>query len=163
MKNRKKNVFYLSKVEISEILSKKKCYMDSQAVCIEALKIVQKYRKWICIDAIVDIAKILSIPVCDVEGVATFYCHIFRKPVGRNVIRYCDSVVCFINGYSNIENQLIRSLGIQPGETTSDYQFTVLPTCCLGACDKGPVMLINENLYTNLTSKVVLDLLDKYK
>ncbi|VFP85734.1 NADH-quinone oxidoreductase subunit E [Buchnera aphidicola (Cinara pseudotaxifoliae)] len=156
-------MFYLSKIEISEILLKKKCYVDSQSVCIEALKIVQKHRQWICADAIIEIAKLLSIPVCDVEGVATFYCHIFRKPVGRNIIRYCDSVVCFINGYHNIKNQLMRSLGIKSGETTSDCQFTLLPTCCLGACDKGPVMLINENLYTNLTSKIVLDLLDKYK
>ncbi|VFP78086.1 NADH-quinone oxidoreductase subunit E [Buchnera aphidicola (Cinara cuneomaculata)] len=156
-------MFLLSSSEISEILLKKKSYRDSRAVCIEALKIVQKYRKWVSNDAIIAISKILSIPVCEVEGVATFYCHIFRKPVGHYVIRYCDSVVCFINGYRNIENQLITSLGIDPGETTSDRRFTLLPTCCLGACDRGPVILINENLYTHLTSTKIIDLLDKHK
>ncbi|VFP88044.1 NADH-quinone oxidoreductase subunit E [Buchnera aphidicola (Cinara piceae)] len=156
-------MFHLSQSEISEILLKKKCYINSRAACIEALKIVQKNRRWICKDAIIAISKILSIPACEVEGVATFYCHIFRKPVGRHVIRYCDSVVCFINGYINIKNQLISSLGIRPGQTTNNGCFTLLPTCCLGACDKGPVMLIDENLYTHLTSKVIKDLLDKYK
>ncbi|VFP81025.1 NADH-quinone oxidoreductase subunit E [Buchnera aphidicola (Cinara kochiana kochiana)] len=156
-------MFRLSSLEISEILLKKKCYRDSRAVCIDALKIVQKHRKWVCSNSIIAISELLSIPVCEVESVATFYCHIFRKPVGFHVIRYCDSVVCFINGYRKIENQLISTLNIQPGETTSNNQFTLLPTCCLGACDKGPVMLVDENLYTNLTSTKVLELLDKYK
>nr|WP_232036856.1 NADH-quinone oxidoreductase subunit NuoE [Buchnera aphidicola] len=156
-------VFYLSQSEISEILLKKKCYVNPRAACIEALKIVQKNRKWICKDAIVAIAEILSISACDVEGVATFYCHIFRKPVGNHIIRYCDSVVCFINGYHNIESELISRLHIYPGQTTRDGCFTLLPTCCLGACDKGPVMLIDKVLYTHLTVKGIKDLLDKYK
>lgn len=156
-------MFYLSQSEISEILLKKKFYIDARAVCIEALKIVQKNRGWICKEAIIAISKILSISECDVEGVATFYCHIFRKPVAKYVIRYCDSVVCFINGFYNVEKQLVSSLDICPGETTLDYRFTLIPTCCLGACDKSPVMLINEQLYTHLTPKKVLYLLDKHK
>nr|WP_154101261.1 NADH-quinone oxidoreductase subunit NuoE [Buchnera aphidicola] len=154
---------YLKQSEISEILLKKKCYIDARAACIEALKIVQKNRRWVSPEAISDIAKILSISECDVEGVATFYCHIFRQPIGRYLIRYCDSVVCFINGYCDVEKQLVCSLGIKSGETTKDHRFTLLPTCCLGACDKGPALLINEQLYTNLNSKKIVNVLEKYK
>ncbi|ABJ90577.1 NADH dehydrogenase I chain E [Buchnera aphidicola BCc] len=156
-------MFELSKLEISKILKKKKCYVNSQAACIEALKIVQEHRKWICKDSIIAISKILSIPACEVESIATFYCHIFRKPVGRNIIRYCDSVVCFINNFKSIKKKLKYILNISPGETTSDCRYTLLPTCCLGACDKGPVMLVNKTLYTRLTSKMLINILDKYK
>ncbi|VAX76375.1 NADH-quinone oxidoreductase subunit NuoE [Buchnera aphidicola] len=153
-------MFHLSQSEISEILLKKKCYINSRAACIEALKIVQKNRGWVCRDAIISISKLLSISACEVEGVATFYCHIFRKPVGQYVIRYCDSMVCFINGCNDIKNQLMSILDINLGETTKDFTFTLLPTCCLGACDKGPVILINKKLYTHLNSEIIIDILD---
>ncbi|AEH39695.1 NADH dehydrogenase I chain E [Buchnera aphidicola (Cinara tujafilina)] len=134
-----------------------------RAVSIEALKIVQKNRKWICTDAILSIATILGISAEEVEGVATFYCHIFRQPVGRNIIKYCDSVVCFINGYLDIEKKLMQLLKIKIGETTQDGRFTLLPTCCLGACDKSPVLLINEDIHHNLTGDCISHLLEKYK
>ena len=66
------------------------------------MKIVQKKRGWISDQAIYAIAEILQINPSDVEGVATFYSQIFRQPVGRNIIRYCDSVVCFLTGYKKI-------------------------------------------------------------
>lgn len=156
-------MFRLSSTEILAINEKKKCYLDARAVSIEALKIVQKSRKWISKDSIIAIANILGISAAEVEGVATFYCHIFRQPVGRNIIRYCDSVVCFINGYLEIEEKLVKFLNIQSGETTKNGKFTLLPTCCLGACDKGPVLLINEDIYHNVTRDQVSCLLEKYK
>ena len=70
-----------------------------RAASIEALKIVQKQRGWVPDGAINAIAEVLGIPASDVEGVATFYSQIYRTPVGRHVIRYCDSVVCHITGY----------------------------------------------------------------
>lgn len=156
-------VFQLSKKEILEINLKKKCYLDNRAVSIEALKIVQKNRKWICMEAIIAISNLLGISTAEVEGVATFYSHIFRKPVGRNIIKYCDSVVCFINGYLKIEEKLMCLLNVNIGETTRDKRFTLLPTCCLGACDKGPVLLINEDIHHNITKDSISCLLEKYK
>jgi len=88
--------FVLSAEERDAIEHEKHHYEDPRAASIEALKIVQKKRGWVPDGAIYAIAEVLSIPASDVEGVATFYSQIFRQPVGRNVIRYCDSVVCHI-------------------------------------------------------------------
>ncbi len=92
-----------------------------------------------------------GIPASDVEGVATFYSQIFRQPVGRHVIRYCDSVVCHITGYQGIQSAIESHLKIKPGQTTFDGRFTLLPTCCLGNCDKGPNMMIDEDTHSHLT------------
>lgn len=156
-------MFKLTKYEISQIEFKKKCYPYPAAAAIEALKIVQKNHKWISSQAIISIAKILKISAVELESIATFYCHIFRKPVGRNIIQYCDSMVCFINGYRDIELKLKKILKIEPGQTTIDNRFTLLPTCCLGACHQGPALLINNDLHILISSSIISTLLEKYK
>lgn len=93
--------FELSAAEREAIEHEKHHYEDPRAASIEALKIVQKQRGWVPDGAIYAIADVLGIPASDVEGVATFYSQIFRQPVGRHVIRYCDGVVCHITGYQD--------------------------------------------------------------
>ncbi len=127
------------------------------------MKIVQKKRGWISDQAIYAIAEILQIKPSDVEGVATFYSQIFRQPVGRNIIRYCDSVVCFLTGYKTIKIALEDYLKIKIGETTKDNRFTLLPVCCLGNCDKSPTIMINEDTYSFLTPESIPHLLESYK
>ena len=100
--------FELSEAERAAIEHEMHHYEDPRAASIEALKIVQKQRGWVPDGAIYEIAKVLGIPASDVEGVATFYSQIFRQPVGRHVIRYCDSVVCHITGYQGIQLSLIH-------------------------------------------------------
>ena len=136
---------------------------DDYRIVEEALKIVQKQRGWVPDGAIHAIADVLGIPASDVEGVATFYSQIFRQPVGRHVIRYCDSVVCHINGYQGIQAALEKKLNIKPGQTTFDGRFTLLPTCCLGNCDKGPNMMIDEDTHAHLTPEAIPELLERYK
>ncbi len=101
--------FELSEAERAAIEHEMHHYEDPRAASIEALKIVQKQRGWVPDGAIYAIAKVLGIPASDVEGVATFYSQIFRQPVGRHVIRYCDSVVCHITGYQAFRLRLRRS------------------------------------------------------
>lgn len=154
--------FKLSQEEREAIEQEKHQYEDNRAVSIEALKIIQRHRGWVSDDAIEVIAQVLNIPSSDVEGVATFYSNIFRQPVGRYVIRYCDSVVCYITGYREIQAVLEQLLNIKPGQTTLDGRFTLLPTCCLGNCDKGPTMMINDDTYINLVPKDIGPLLEQY-
>ena len=90
----KEEVFVLSDSAREAIEHEKHHYEDPRAASIEALKIVQKEHGWVPDGAIYAIAEVLDIPAADVEGVATFYSQIFRQPVGRHIIRYCDSVVC---------------------------------------------------------------------
>ena len=126
-------------------------YDDARAASIDALKIVQKRHGWVPDEAIAAIAGILEIPAADVEGVATFYNLIFRKPVGRHVILICNSVSCFVMGYPGLREHLRARLGIDFGETTADGRFTLLPMVCLGDCDRAPAMMIDDHLYDELT------------
>ena len=134
-----------------------------KAACIEALKIVQQHRGWISDESIHDIAGYLEMSAEEVDSVATFYNLIFRKPVGRNVILLCDSISCWVMGYDNIKLNLTEKLGIQYGETTSDERFTLLPNPCLGTCDHAPAMMIGNDLYRDLETGKLDEILDKYK
>ncbi len=157
-----KDTFVLGIEERDAILHEKQHYEDARAVSIEALKIVQKKHGWVPDGAIQAIADVLGISASDVESVATFYSQIFRQPVGRHVIRYCDSVVCYITGYQHIQAAIENKLGIKPGQTTADGRFTLLPTCCLGNCDKGPTMMIDDDTHTELKPQEIEWLLEQY-
>ena len=154
--------FELSETERSAIEHEMHHYEDSRAASIEALKIVQKQRGWVPDGAIPAIAEILGIPDSDVEGVATFYSQIFRQPVGRHIIRVCDSMVCYIGGHESVVQSISRQLGIGLGETTPDGRFTLLPVCCLGNCDKAPAMMIDDDTFGDLRPDGVAKLLEAY-
>nr|WP_317450654.1 NADH-quinone oxidoreductase subunit NuoE [Phytohalomonas tamaricis] len=154
--------FVLSDEERTAIEHEMHHYENPRAASIEALKIVQKRRGWVPDGAIYAISDVLGIPSSDVEGVATFYSLIFRQPVGRHVILLCDSMTCYINGYEEIRDTLKRELGIVPGQTTADGRFTLLPVCCLGNCDKGPTMMVDEDTHSHLDAAGVIKLLEAY-
>jgi NADH-quinone oxidoreductase subunit E len=137
-------------------------YPLKQSVCIDALKIVQKHRGWVSDGTLADVAQFLQMSTDQLDGVATFYNLIFRKPVGRHVIFYCDSVSCWLLGCNRLRDDLSQKLGIQPGQTTADGKFTLLPIVCLGACDHAPVMMIDSDLHRDVTLQNVGGILEKY-
>jgi len=137
-------------------------YDDARAAVIEALKIVQKRQGWVPDGAIPAIGAVLGIPAADVEGVATFYNLIFRQPVGRHVIKVCDSISCFLTGYDALREALQQRLGIRLGQTTPDNRYTLLPICCLGACDRGPVLMIDDDTHFNVSPDTLAPVLEAY-
>ncbi len=147
------------KREIGEELGK---YPTKRAAGPEALKIVQRYRGWVSDDSLRDVARYLELSEEELDSVATCYNYIFRKPVGRHIIVLCDSVVCWALGYDGILAHLQQRLGIQMGQTTRDKRFTLLPAACLGACDQAPVMIVDEQLYVELTPAKVDEILEHY-
>lgn len=153
----------LSTEEQHEIRAEMAHYPDKKSVCIDAMKIIQRHRGWVSDESLRDIAGYLEMSVDDLDGVATFYNLIFRKPVGRHVIMVCDSVSCWIMGSKRTCEHLTSKLEIQLGETTADNRFTLLPTVCLGACDHAPVMMIDENLHRDLDLQKLDRVLDEYK
>lgn len=135
---------------------------QKRAAAPEALKIVQRQRGWISEEALRDTAAALDMTSAELDDVATFYNLIFRKPVGRHVILICNSVSCFVMGYTGLRAHLRARLGIDFGETTADGRFTLLPVVCLGDCDRAPAMMIDEQLYDNLTPERIDDVLARY-
>lgn len=145
--------------EIEDLLSH---YDHKQAACVEALKVVQAHRGWVADENLRDVAELLDMTPDEVDGLATFYSLIFRRPVGKHVIVVCDSVSCWILGYEELVRHVEERLGIQMGQTTADGQFTLLPIPCLGACDRGPAMMIDAELYTNLDKDKIDNILQQY-
>ncbi len=135
-------------------------YPHKQAATIEALKIVQKYQGWVSDGKVKAIAELLETSADQIDSVATFYNKIYRRPVGKTVLAVCDSVSCWIMGSPKIMKHTCKKLNIQPGQTTEDGRFTLLPTPCLGACDKGPVLMNGEELVTQLTQEKIDKIID---
>jgi NADH-quinone oxidoreductase subunit E len=152
----------LSPEEQAEIEAEFPNYPNRSAVCIDALRIVQKHRGWISDEALAAISEFLGVSKADLDGLATFYNLIFRRPVGRHVIYLCDSVSCWMMGAQQICRDLCEQIHIRPGESTPDGRFTLLPIVCLGACDHAPAMMIDEDLHGDLTTKTIGRILERY-
>ena len=153
----------LTEEERREIEAELLRYPQKRAVCIEAMKIVQRRHGWVSDEALRDIAQILEMTPDELDSVATFYNLIFRRPVGRHVILVCDSVSCWILGYERLRERLSAHLGIDLGQTTSDGRFTLLPIVCLGTCDHAPALMIDNDLYRDLTPEQLDQILAKYE
>ena len=149
--------------EREEIEAELTRYPTKEAVCIDAMKIVQRHRGWVSDESVRDIAELLELSPADLDGVATFYNLIFRKPVGRHVVMLCNSVSCWILGYERMREHLTKRLGIEFGGTTPDNRFTLLPIVCLGACDHAPAMLVDNELHTDLGPDRIDEVLEAYK
>ena len=154
---------FLTEAEVSEIEHEKTLYPDNQAVGLEALKIVQNHQGWVSDESLLAIAEYLDLSVADLEGVATFFNLIYRQPVGRNVILYCDSVSCWICRGDDIKNYLSERLSIDYGQTTEDNEFTLIPVPCLGDCNNAPVMMVGQDLHRNLTKAGIDEIIDQYR
>lgn len=158
-----KGTIVLTDDEKREILKEIGQGPTGQAACLEALKIVQKHRRWVPDEAVAELAPLLGMTPAELDSVATFYPFIFRRPVGRHVILVCDTVTCWIMGYETLLAHLTKRLGITMGQTTPDGRFTLLPVSCLGACDHAPAMLVDRELHGNLTIEKIDRILDGYR
>jgi NADH-quinone oxidoreductase subunit E len=148
--------------EREEIEAKLADYPNTQAVAIEALLIIQRHQGWVSDEKLRDLSDFLRLSVANLDGVATFYNLIRRRPVGRHVALICDSVSCWIMGSEKIRDHLCSRLGTPLGGTTSDGQFTLLPIVCLGACDHAPAMMIDSTLHEDLDEPKIDKILAHY-
>jgi NADH-quinone oxidoreductase subunit E len=149
--------------ERREIETEMKRYPTRQAVCVDAMKIVQRHRGWISDESLHDIAALLQMTVDELDGVATFYNLIFRRPVGRHVILVCNSVTCWMLGADRVREQLSAASGAGVGGTSADDRFTLLPIVCLGACDHAPAVMIDRDLHADVDPARVGELLTRYR
>ena len=125
-------------------------------------KVKEKYR---CIDseAMQLIADVLGIHPVEVYAVATFYAFLKPETEGRLVFRLCRTLSCELEGKDEVAARLQSDLGIGFGETTPDELFTLEWANCMGLCDQGPAMLVNETVYTALTPEKVGDIVADYR
>jgi len=138
-------------------------YPDRRAAAATAMRVVQRYRGWLSNEALADLGEYLSLSVEELDGLATFANGLFRRPVGRHVVLVCDNFACWALGYAELREAIETQLGVGMGETTADGRFTLLPIVCLGACDRGPAMMVDADLHGPVVPHGVAAILDAYE
>lgn len=123
--------------------------------------IVQEQR-FLSEDAMMAVAKALDLSTADVYGTASFYTFLDTVPRGKNIIRVCKTISCHMTGKDEIIETLEDLLKVKVGETTHDQNFTLLTANCLGWCHKGPVMLLNDEVYPELTPGKATEIIEGY-
>jgi NADH:ubiquinone oxidoreductase subunit E len=126
------------------------------------MQAVVEREKYLSELSMIEIAREIDVPASEVYGTATFYSFIETKPAGRYVIRICKTITCAMKGKNQVLFAIQDMLKIKLGETTPDKRFSLLETNCLGWCHKAPAMLINNEIYTELTPEKVREILSSY-
>ena len=129
---------------------------------IPILQELQRSMGYISSEAMETVAAELGVPVARVHGTATFYSLFYTKPHGKNMIRLCDSPPCHIEGSKCIREAVAKAIGVEPGETTEDGNFTFEIVSCMGLCGVAPAIMINDDVYGNLTPEAIPAILGKY-
>jgi len=132
--------------------------MDRSSL-LQILQVIQRKHNHISDFAQQEIARLLNIHPVEVNSVISFYSFLHSEPQGKNTIKLCRTISCDMAGKQKIEDALIRELGISFGETTKDKKYTLEHTNCIGMCDQGPAMLINEKVFTRLDPERAVNIL----
>ena len=130
---------------------------------IGRLKEAQKKFGYVPREVMAELAESLDIALNEVYGVASFYSLLSTRPLGRNVIRICKSLPCYLKHSQTIIESVGKEIGIDPGETTPDAKFSFQLTNCIGLCDRAPAMLINNDAHVDLTPEKISQILKVYK
>jgi NADH:ubiquinone oxidoreductase subunit E len=135
----------------------------NRASLIPVLRTVKEKYKGIDSEAMQIIADVLGCHPVEVNAVASFYAFLNPKQEGRFIFRLCRTYSCELAGKEEIAKQMARDLGIEFGETSADGAFTLEWANCMGMCDQGPAMLVNEDIYTKLTPNRAHTIIQDYK
>jgi NADH-quinone oxidoreductase E subunit len=130
---------------------------------IPILQDIQEETGYIPEEAIVQIGRLLGLSTTKIYGLATFYDQFRFIPVGKIHLRICRGTSCFLNGAGSVVKKIKEELGIDPGQTTRDGNFSYEIVTCIGGCSGGPVIMINGEYYTRIKPEEVTDLIERLK
>jgi NADH-quinone oxidoreductase subunit E len=139
------------------------CIGNSRSELIPILSQVNDKLGYLPEEALDEVSKLLYVPKSRVFSVATFYNMLITKPRGKHVVQFCESAPCHVAGGRDVWKALQESLGIKSGETTSDGNFTLVTTSCLGVCGVGPVIIIDDEIFGNVEPNKIPDILARYR
>ena len=138
-------------------------YGNEKAELIPILHEINRELGYISDDAIIELSERMAIPSSHIYSVATFYRMLSTEPRGRHVIQFCESAPCHVAGGRQVWQKIKDELGLNKGETSEDDKWTLLTTSCLGLCGVGPVMVIDNDVYGNVTPDQVPGILANYE
>ena len=131
-----------------------------RSAVLPALYLVQHQQGYITANAMRYVGQMLGMTAADVEDVVSFYTMFFTKPVGRFVLNVCRTLSCALNGAERVTEEICGTLGIRPGETDSSGSFTLVEVECLGACDRAPIVMVNDSWHECLKPEDASRLID---
>ncbi len=149
--------------DLSQVDHIVKSYESTQTPLIYILKDVQKAYGFLSEDILTHVAKKIDIPLSEIYGVATFYSLFTTRPKGKHIVRCCNNAPCYVKDSTEVLQQIKSYLGIETGGTTPDGFFTLEFTSCLGLCAVAPVMMVDNEVYGNLTPEKAVAILKDYK
>ncbi len=149
-----------TKEKLNEILSH---YSRRRDELIPILQDVQEQLGYLPLEVMPEIAKFLRLPESNVYGVSTFYAQFKFSPLGRRMVRVCRGTACHVRGVPRILDEVEKQLGIKPGETTEDLEYSLETIACFGSCALAPVMVVNDNVYGRMTTTKVREVLGDTK
>ena len=138
-------------------------YGNARSALLPILQEIQSKHRYISDYAQQEVARLLNIHPVEVYSVISFFAFLNSNPKGRNIVRICQTISCDMKGKGGVVKAIERELGIKIGETTKDNKFTVEYANCLGLCDVGPAMAINDQVFLQLTPEKAVKLLGKVK
>ena len=116
-----------------------------KSAVLAALYLAQRQQGYVSRNAMKAVADAIRITTAEVEDVVSFYTMFYKRPVGRHVLQVCRTLSCALNGAERVTEELQKVLGIGVGETTADGGFSLFEVECLGACDRAPVVGVNDH------------------
>lgn len=140
-----------------------KKYDGKKEAIISILQDVQAQLRWLSSDVLSLISRKLKIPISSIYSIATFYKSFHLKPRGENVVTVCMGTACHVRGAGKIVDTLSQELNIKPGETTPDGKYTLETVNCVGCCAIGPIVILNNEYYGNVSSQIASKLLQREK
>jgi NADH-quinone oxidoreductase subunit E len=118
--------------------------------------------KFLSEEAMIAVARELDLSAADVYGTASFYTFLDTKPRGKNILRVCKTISCHMQGKDAIIRAIESHLMVKVGETTHDNKFTLLTANCLGWCHKGPVLLVNDEVFPSVTPEKAIEIIEEF-
>ncbi len=128
------------------ILKLQQSYPVRRSALIPALHLAQNEIGYLPIEVQEEVATLFDLNVNEVHSVVTFYDMFFEKPMGKHLIHVCKNASCMLRGSDELLNTLCKKLNISPGETSADGEYTIIPCECMAACDRAPMMLVDETV-----------------
>ena len=144
----------ITQFDLKSVLSD---YKLDRSSLISILHSIQERLGYLPPEAISEVAEHLGLSETSVYSVASFYTQFKFKPSGKNIIKVCRGTACHVGGGERILAELERQLGIKPGETTTDLQFTLDTVACIGACALSPVVIVNETIHGRSSVNKILE------
>ena len=147
-------------LEVREIVKR---IGSTRADLIPVLQAITNEIGFISQTAMEELSALMNLPTKEINSVATFYRMLSTQPRGRHVVQFCESAPCHVVGGREVFAALKQALALEPGQTSPDNKWTLLTTSCLGVCGIGPVMLIDTDMYGNVTPEQVNQILSRYE